>query len=52
MCVEGLGLALKAFLVMEGIGCVGMGWDGCEGPWVGEWVLELIWRVWDGYRRS
>ena len=34
---------------MEGTGCVGMGWDGCEWPWVGEKVLELIWKdVWDG----
>ena len=28
-------------MVMKGIGCVGMGWDGYEGLWVGEGVLEL-----------
>ena len=27
------------------IGYVGMGWDGCEGAWVGEVVLKLIWKV-------
>ena len=30
--MEGVERALKAFVVMEGIGCVGMGWNGCEGP--------------------
>ena len=43
--VKGLGLVLKASMGIEGIGCVGMGWDGCKGPWVGEKVLELIWMV-------
>ena len=42
MCVEGLGWALKFLVCMEGIGCVGRGWHGYEGPWVGEGVLELI----------
>ena len=27
---------------MRSIRCVEMGWDGYEGPWVGEGVLELI----------
>ena len=45
MCVEGLLWLLKALDSMEGIKCVGMGWDGCEGAWVDEGVLKLIWRV-------
>ena len=54
MGVEGLryvkralvvGWVLKVLMGMEGIGYVGMGWAGCEGPWVGEGVLELIWKI-------
>ena len=45
LCVEGLVWVLKALVSMEGIGYVGMGWDGCEGPLVGEGILELIWKV-------
>ena len=49
MGVKGLGWVLKALMGIEGIGCVGMGWDRCEGVWVGEKVLELIWKdVLDG----
>ena len=49
MYVEGLRWVLKALMGMEGIGCVGMGWDGCGEVWVGEKVLELIWKdVGDG----
>ena len=42
MGVKGLGWVLKALMGIEEIGCVGMGWDGCEGPWMGEKGLELI----------
>ena len=45
-------MGMKAIVVMEVIGCVGMDWDGCEGPWVCEGVLELIWKVWGGYGTS
>ena len=41
----GRGWVLKALMGMEGIRCVGMGWNGCEGPLEGEGVLELIWKV-------
>ena len=43
--MEGLGWVLKALVAIEGIGCVGMGWAGYEGPWVGEGVLKLIQKV-------
>ena len=39
MCVEGLGWVLKALVGIEGIGSVGMGWPGYEGPWMDEGVL-------------
>ena len=39
----GLGRLLKALIGMKGIGCMRLGWDGCEGPSVGEGVLEMIW---------
>ena len=45
-------MGMKAIVVMEGIGCVSMDWDGCEGPWVCEGVLELIWKVQGGYGTS
>ena len=45
LCVEGLVWVLKALVGMEGIGYVGMGWDGCEGAWVGEGILKLICKV-------
>ena len=40
--MEGLGRLLKASIGMKGIGCMGLGWDGCEGHSVGEGVLEII----------
>ena len=40
----GRGWVLKALMGMEGIRCVGMGWDGCVGPLEGEGVLKLIWK--------
>ena len=43
--MEGLVWVLKALAGMEGIGYVGMGWDGLEGAYVGEGVLKLIWKV-------
>ena len=52
MCVKGLIWVLKALVGMEGIRCVGMGWDGCEGAWVGERVLKLIWKVQGEYGKS
>ena len=52
MCVEGLVWVLKTLVGMEGIGYVGMGWDGCEGAWVGEGVLKLIWKVHGEYGTS
>ena len=42
MSVEGLGRLLKALIDMEGIGCMELGWNGCEGSSVGEGVLEMI----------
>ena len=37
---------------IEGIGCVGMGWDECEGAWVSERVQKLIWKVQGEYGKS
>ena len=42
MCVEGLVWVLKALVGMEGIGYVGMDWDGYDEAWVGDGVLKLI----------
>ena len=45
MC-GGSGMGIEDFGGYGGhIGYVGMGWDGCEGAWVGEVVLKLIWKV-------
>ena len=41
--MEGLGRLLQASIGMKGIGCMGLGWDGCEGPLVDEGVSEMIW---------
>ena len=44
----GPGMGIESFCCNGGYrmcGTVGMGWDGCEGPWVCEGVLELIWKV-------
>ena len=34
--MEDLVWVLKALVSKEGFRCVGMGWDGCEGAWIGE----------------
>ena len=43
--MEGLDRLLKASIGIKGIGSMGLGWDGCEGPSVGEGVLKMVWMV-------
>ena len=43
--MEDLVWVLKALVGKEGFRCVGMGWDGCEGAWIGKRVLKLIRKI-------